>query len=214
MYSKCGKLSDARILFDEIPFRNIVAWTSLITGNAQNDDAHEALMVFKEFLMKRVKEHGEEVGNFWLILLLWFLFCRLVLVFLIRQSVREFMGVVMKVGLDKVMGVESTLLDEYIKCGEMNFPESNQKHPLPLTILVQLQKLMQMGNQAAPLQIALTRGLLFISTERLLSEVRDQLPSFFLIGSTMIQLNSFSISANVHVAEKMVGGVATLKIEQ
>ncbi|KAJ6754266.1 PENTATRICOPEPTIDE REPEAT-CONTAINING PROTEIN [Salix purpurea] len=56
MCSNCGKLSDARILFDEIPFRNIVAWTSLITGNAQNDDAHEALMVFKEFLMKRVKE--------------------------------------------------------------------------------------------------------------------------------------------------------------
>ncbi|KAJ6751598.1 hypothetical protein OIU85_002070, partial [Salix viminalis] len=49
-------LSDARILFDEIPYRNIVAWTSLITGNVQNDDAHEALMVFKEFLLKRVKK--------------------------------------------------------------------------------------------------------------------------------------------------------------
>ncbi|KAJ6302031.1 hypothetical protein OIU77_016187 [Salix suchowensis] len=95
-----------------------------------------------------------------------------------NKAVSEGVGVVMKDGLDKVMGVESTLLDAYIKCGEMNFTgkvfdemaEKNVvswnseccKHPLPLTILLQVKKLMQMGNQAAPLQIALiVLGLVF-----------------------------------------------------
>lgn len=32
MYSKCGQLKDARALFDEIPLRNVVSWTSMITG--------------------------------------------------------------------------------------------------------------------------------------------------------------------------------------
>ena len=32
MYSKCGELKDARELFDEIPLRNVVSWTSMITG--------------------------------------------------------------------------------------------------------------------------------------------------------------------------------------
>ncbi|CBI21289.3 unnamed protein product, partial [Vitis vinifera] len=46
MYSKCGELRDARTLFDEISHRNIVSWTSMITGYVQNDDAHRALRVF------------------------------------------------------------------------------------------------------------------------------------------------------------------------
>lgn len=32
MYSKCGELRDARLLFDEMPRRNVVSWTSMITG--------------------------------------------------------------------------------------------------------------------------------------------------------------------------------------
>ncbi|KAJ4846062.1 hypothetical protein Tsubulata_002584, partial [Turnera subulata] len=56
MYSKCGELSDARVLFDEIPRRSIVTWTSLITGYVQNDSPREALFLFKEVLI----EEGEE----------------------------------------------------------------------------------------------------------------------------------------------------------
>uniref|UniRef100_A0A6N2MA11 Pentatricopeptide repeat-containing protein n=1 Tax=Salix viminalis TaxID=40686 RepID=A0A6N2MA11_SALVM len=94
---------------------------------------------------------------------------------------------------------------------------------------LQLKKLMPDGESSSTIANCVDRGLLFISTERLLSAVRDHLPSFFLIGSTMIQLNSLLLTdvdfsglvcrqlfnfSKVHVAEKMVGGVATLKIEQ
>ncbi|KAK4846891.1 hypothetical protein QYF36_023038 [Acer negundo] len=52
MYSKCGELKDARKLFDEISQRNIVSWTSMITGYIQNNNAREAILLFKEFLIE------------------------------------------------------------------------------------------------------------------------------------------------------------------
>ncbi|KAL1536504.1 Pentatricopeptide repeat-containing protein, mitochondrial [Salvia divinorum] len=50
MYSKCRKLYDARNMFDEIPHRNVVSWTSMINGYVQNDCAREALLLFKDHL--------------------------------------------------------------------------------------------------------------------------------------------------------------------
>uniref|UniRef100_A0A6N2MAX3 Pentatricopeptide repeat-containing protein n=1 Tax=Salix viminalis TaxID=40686 RepID=A0A6N2MAX3_SALVM len=104
MYSKCGKLSDARILFDEIPYRNIVAWTSLITGNVQNDDAHEALMVFKEFLLKRVKKMVRRLKLLVdsVAMVSFLSACSRVSNKAVSVGVH---GVVMKVGLDEVMGL-------------------------------------------------------------------------------------------------------------
>ncbi|KAL9404348.1 hypothetical protein Peur_001320 [Populus x canadensis] len=119
MYSKCGKLSNARVLFDEIPRRNIVTWTSLITGYVQNDDAHEALMVFKEFLFEKSERNGEEVGTSVdsVAMISVLSACSRVSNKAVSEGVH---GVAIKVGLDKVMGVENTLLDAYAKCGEVN----------------------------------------------------------------------------------------------
>ncbi|TYI67717.1 hypothetical protein E1A91_D08G038000v1 [Gossypium mustelinum] len=35
MYGKCGKIKDARNLFDEMPQRNVVSWSGMIYGYAQ-----------------------------------------------------------------------------------------------------------------------------------------------------------------------------------
>eukprot|EP01018_Ginkgo_biloba_P015573 Gb_28676 [translate_table: standard] len=43
MYSKCGSIIDARLVFDKMPQRNIVSWTAMITGYAQHGNAEEAL---------------------------------------------------------------------------------------------------------------------------------------------------------------------------
>ncbi|GAB2229811.1 hypothetical protein Drorol1_Dr00014067 [Drosera rotundifolia] len=49
MYGKCNGLEDARQVFDLLEERNIVAWTSIITGYAQNGQGYDALELFKEF---------------------------------------------------------------------------------------------------------------------------------------------------------------------
>ncbi|KAJ6298613.1 hypothetical protein OIU76_019713 [Salix suchowensis] len=152
-------------------------------------------MVFKEFLLKGVKNMVRRLK-----LLVDFVAMVSVLSAcscVSNKAVSEGVGVVMKDGLDKVMGVESTLLDAYIKCGEMNFTgkvfdEMAEKNVVSWNSMsavyaqnglsmdafevfhgmfkdgggkdneLQVKKLMQMGNQAAPLQIALiVLGLVF-----------------------------------------------------
>ena len=50
MYAKCGCLDDARRLFDEMPTKDMVTWTALITGYSQNDRPRDALLLFPQML--------------------------------------------------------------------------------------------------------------------------------------------------------------------
>ena len=43
MYAKCGSLLKAREVFDMLSYRDIIAWTSLISGYAQHDYSEDAL---------------------------------------------------------------------------------------------------------------------------------------------------------------------------
>lgn len=48
MYSKCGSLEDARMVFDGMKFRDIVAWNSMIAGYAMHGFSREALGLFDD----------------------------------------------------------------------------------------------------------------------------------------------------------------------
>ncbi|KAL5704806.1 Pentatricopeptide repeat-containing protein [Ranunculus cassubicifolius] len=50
MYAKCGSLEDAQRTFDNMPKRDMVSWTALITGYSQNDKAEEALALFPQMV--------------------------------------------------------------------------------------------------------------------------------------------------------------------
>ncbi|XAR49113.1 hypothetical protein NMG60_11032183 [Bertholletia excelsa] len=50
MYAKCGHLDLARRLFDEMPKRNVVSWTALISGYAQHGRANECFGLFASML--------------------------------------------------------------------------------------------------------------------------------------------------------------------
>eukprot|EP00257_Ricinus_communis_P019649 XP_015578697.1 pentatricopeptide repeat-containing protein At1g71420 [Ricinus communis] len=51
MYAKCGDLEYARQLFAEMPERNVVSWTALISGYAQHGQAYECSRLFSSMLM-------------------------------------------------------------------------------------------------------------------------------------------------------------------
>ncbi|XP_052172702.1 pentatricopeptide repeat-containing protein At3g53360, mitochondrial isoform X2 [Diospyros lotus] len=46
MYGKCGALEDARRIFDEMPQRNVVSWTSVIAGYSQHGQEVEAIRLY------------------------------------------------------------------------------------------------------------------------------------------------------------------------
>ncbi|KAG8374577.1 hypothetical protein BUALT_Bualt10G0009900 [Buddleja alternifolia] len=57
MYSKCGALEDASIVFDEIVVKDVVAWTVLVIGYVQNGECEKGLKSLCE--MHRIDGHVE-----------------------------------------------------------------------------------------------------------------------------------------------------------
>ncbi|KAF8395694.1 hypothetical protein HHK36_019644 [Tetracentron sinense] len=50
MYAKCGFITEARILFDKMPVRDIASWNAMITGLAWHGYPETALEIFQELL--------------------------------------------------------------------------------------------------------------------------------------------------------------------
>ncbi|URE16652.1 PPR repeat [Musa troglodytarum] len=55
MYSKSGAVDTAKRLFDEMPDRSVVTWTTMIGALAQNGHPEEALALFRRMLEERVR---------------------------------------------------------------------------------------------------------------------------------------------------------------
>ncbi|KAL3612980.1 hypothetical protein CASFOL_043176 [Castilleja foliolosa] len=112
MHSKCGQLSDARKVFNEIPQRNMVSWTSMINGYINNGFAREGLLLFK----KQLIENEESVDGVAMVSILAACsrLCE-------KNVTRGVHGFVIKRGLDGVLGIGNTLIDSYAKCGAVGF---------------------------------------------------------------------------------------------
>ncbi|CAI0555721.1 unnamed protein product [Linum tenue] len=114
MYSKCGQLGDAKNLFDEIPQRNIVVWTSLINGYVQNEYPLRGLSLFKELLSRGDDDDESSVDSFAMVSVLTA--CSR----LSAEGMTEGLhGFVVKCGFDRDVGVGNTLLDAYAKGGSV-----------------------------------------------------------------------------------------------
>ncbi|KAB5547864.1 hypothetical protein DKX38_011270 [Salix brachista] len=51
MYSKCGSLEDARLIFERISNKDVVAWNSMVFGYAMHGFSQDALRLFKDMCM-------------------------------------------------------------------------------------------------------------------------------------------------------------------
>lgn len=50
MYSKCGSLSSSRRVFDEIPRKNLVSWSAMISGYGAHGQGEEAISCYHELV--------------------------------------------------------------------------------------------------------------------------------------------------------------------
>lgn len=50
LYTKCGCLRDARKVFDEMPRRNVVSWTAVMSAYSQRGFCSEALDLFAQMI--------------------------------------------------------------------------------------------------------------------------------------------------------------------
>nr|XP_043635358.1 pentatricopeptide repeat-containing protein At2g27610-like [Erigeron canadensis] len=55
MYAKCGRLSNARIVFDNFHFKNIISWNTMLVGYAHHGHGEKALEIYNMMLDSGVK---------------------------------------------------------------------------------------------------------------------------------------------------------------
>ncbi|VFQ62219.1 unnamed protein product [Cuscuta campestris] len=54
MYAKCGNVTSSRKIFDEIPVKNLVSWTSMMIGYGRNGYGTESIQLFDEMVSSNV----------------------------------------------------------------------------------------------------------------------------------------------------------------
>lgn len=107
MYAKCGKITDARRMFDEMPEKNVVSWSGMIYGYAQMGEDEEALRLFKLALTENL-----EVNDF--------TFSSVIRVCgnsTLLELGKQIHGLCFKTSFNSSSFVGSSLISLYSKCG-------------------------------------------------------------------------------------------------
>lgn len=113
MYSKCGDLSSAFQVFDEMPARNLVSWTSMISGSIQNDEFEMGLELFLEMMRSGLSPNEFAFGSV-------LKACASVEASELGSSLH---CAALKIGIDTNEFVGSSLVDMYAKCRDVEMAE-------------------------------------------------------------------------------------------
>ncbi|KAH7838564.1 hypothetical protein Vadar_028233 [Vaccinium darrowii] len=58
MYAKCGQVTVAKSLFDQMELPNVILWNAMISGYAKNGCAEEAVQLFREMMSKNIRPNS------------------------------------------------------------------------------------------------------------------------------------------------------------
>lgn len=109
MYAKCGDINTARLVFDKMAYRDLVCWSSMISGYANNGYNGETLEFFDAMRGSGVKPH--RVGILSVLLACGNLGA-------LRKG-EEFHNFVIKTGFGLDILVATAIMDMYAKCGSL-----------------------------------------------------------------------------------------------
>eukprot|EP01018_Ginkgo_biloba_P029185 Gb_18412 [translate_table: standard] len=109
MYSKCRSMEKARKLFDKISKRDMVLWSAMIAGYAQNGDADEALNLFSEMQVANAKPNEITTAS---VLAACSSLSAL-------QEGKEIHAHIIRGGYQVDLFIETALVDMYAKCGKL-----------------------------------------------------------------------------------------------
>ncbi|XP_023742081.1 pentatricopeptide repeat-containing protein At4g14850 isoform X2 [Lactuca sativa] len=110
MYSKCGSIIEACMVFEEMPSKDEVSWNSMINGYAKNGYNEEALVSFKKMLTEDVTIDQHLLCSILCV-------CGPLKTYNIGRSLHSF---VTKLGFEQHISVGNALMDMYCKLGDMD----------------------------------------------------------------------------------------------
>ncbi|CAL9146828.1 unnamed protein product [Musa hybrid cultivar] len=118
MYAGCGSLIEARLVFEEMPWKDEVSWTTMIDGYAKNGNFEDALRAFKEMIDAgriTIDQHA---------LCSALNACAGLKAYRFGQSLHSS---VVKLGLESETFIVNALTDMYAKAGDMDSASSVSK---------------------------------------------------------------------------------------
>ncbi|GMH22308.1 hypothetical protein Nepgr_024151 [Nepenthes gracilis] len=131
VYGKCGIMSEARRMFDEVENPNAVSWNVIVRRYLEVGDEEAALCVFFEMIYKGVRSLTFTFSN--------------ALVACSRISAlgegTQIHGVAVKINYEEDEVVSSSLIDMYVKCGNLDgarkiFDQPSSKNLISWTSIV------------------------------------------------------------------------------
>ena len=58
LYAKCEKMDEATVVFDRMPRKDLVCWTTMISGFAQGGQPMEAVDMYRQILKEGMEGDG------------------------------------------------------------------------------------------------------------------------------------------------------------
>ncbi|KAB2630169.1 pentatricopeptide repeat-containing protein [Pyrus ussuriensis x Pyrus communis] len=130
-YCKCGCFLSGRRVFDEMFDRNVITWTAMISGLAQNEYYVESLELFLEMRGGVVDPNS-----------MTYLGLLMACSGLQAVSVgRQIHGLAWKLGIQSELCIESALMDMYSKCGSVEeawkiFESTEELDEISMTVIL------------------------------------------------------------------------------
>eukprot|EP01018_Ginkgo_biloba_P018582 Gb_16828 [translate_table: standard] len=107
MYAKCGSVEKARLVFDKMPERDMVSWTAIIAGYAQNGHGLESQNLFFQ-----MQQAGMKPDHFTFASVLSA--CASLVILELSKQVHTH---IVQTGFESHVAVRSALVTVYAKCG-------------------------------------------------------------------------------------------------
>ncbi|KAL6207725.1 hypothetical protein ACLB2K_018679 [Fragaria x ananassa] len=109
MYSKCGRIGNAREVFDRMPERNVVSWTALMCGYLNRGNAKGCLSLFSEMGFSGIKPNEYTFSTN----------LKASGMLGVAENGTQIHGMCAKSGHEWVAVVSNAILDMYAKCGRV-----------------------------------------------------------------------------------------------
>ncbi|XP_011018101.1 PREDICTED: putative pentatricopeptide repeat-containing protein At1g69350, mitochondrial [Populus euphratica] len=109
LYGELGCLTDARKVFDDIPVRDLVSWSSIISIYVDKGEANEALEMFRLLVNERVKLD-------WVIMLSVTEACSKLGILKLAKSIH---GYIVRRRVDTCEALDNSLIEMYSSCDDL-----------------------------------------------------------------------------------------------
>nr|CAD1824185.1 unnamed protein product [Ananas comosus var. bracteatus] len=113
MYAKCGSVDCAHQVFDLMPSRDVVGWTAVVAGHVAENDSEGGVRLFVEMQREGILPNGFALAAA----------LKACSVCLRLGFAQQLHGEAIKMQLLSDSYVGSSLVEVYVKCGEMEFAE-------------------------------------------------------------------------------------------